>query len=192
MGRFTGGNARYQVDLPAWSIDALNGLPEHFPALEDRMAAVIDFSRRNFIEGTGGPFAAGVFERDTGKLVVIGVNCVVPSNCSAAHAEIVALSLAQAMLGTYDLGAEGLPDYQLVASWQPCAMCAAAVPWSGVRSLVVGGRGPDLEAETGLDKGPTPPGWRAALEAQGIEVIEGVLHEEARAVFREFASGMCD
>jgi len=36
---------------------------------------------------------------------------------------------------------------------------------------------------------PTPPGWRATLEAQGIEVIEGVLYEEARAVFREFASG---
>ena len=69
-------------------------------------------------------------------------------------------------------------------------MCVAAVPWSGVRSLVVGGRGPDLEAVTGLDKGPTPPGWRVALEAQGIEMIEGVLYEEARAVFREFASGM--
>ena len=41
------------------------------------MAAVIDFSRRNFREGTGGPFAAGVFERDSGRLVVIGVNRVV-------------------------------------------------------------------------------------------------------------------
>ena len=182
-------NTRFDLSLPNWAIAAPNELPSHLPILEDRMAAVIDFSRRNFIEGTGGPFAAGVFERDTGKLVVIGVNCVVPLNCSAAHAEIVALSLAQAMLGTHDLGAEGLPAYQLVASWQPCAMCAAAVPWSGVRSLVVGGRGPELEAGTGLDKGPTPPGWRAALERQGIEVIEGVLYEEARAVFREFASG---
>ena len=185
---FNAGNTRFQVDLPAWAIVALNELPSHLPTLEERMAAVIDFSRRNFIEGTGGPFAAGVFERDTGKLVVIGVNRAGAAHCSAAHAEIVALSLAQAMLGTADLGAEGLPGYQLVASWQPCAMCAAAVPWSGVRSLVVGGRGPDLEAATGLDKGPTPPGWRAALEAKGIEVIEGVLYEEARAVFREFAS----
>ncbi len=190
MGVFSGDNTRFQVDLPAWAIDALNGLPEYIPALEDRMAAVIDFSRRNFIEGTGGPFAAGVFERDTGKLVAIGVNRADATYCSAAHAEIVALSLAQAMLGAADLSAAGLPAYQLIASWQPCAMCAAAVPWSGVRSLVVGGRGPDLEAETGLDKGPTPSGWRAALEAQGIEVIEGILYEEARAVFREFASGL--
>ncbi len=185
-------NTRFDLSLPNWAISALNELPSHLPTLEDRMAAVIDFSRRNFIEGTGGPFAAGVFERDSGRLVVIGVNRVVRSNCSSAHAEIMALSLAQRILGTFDLGGPGLPAHQLVVNWRPCAMCYGAVPWSGVRSLVVGGRGPDLEAETGLDKGPTPPGWRAALEAQGIEVIEGVLYEEARAVFREFASGMCD
>jgi len=114
----------------------LNELPSHLPTLEERMAAVIGFSRRNFIEGTGGPFAAGVFERDSGRLVVIGVNCVVPSNCSAAHAEIVALSLAQAMLGTHDLGAAGLPAYQLIASWQPCAMCAAAIAFARIRRLI--------------------------------------------------------
>ena len=66
-------NTRFDLSLPNWAIAALNELPSHLPILEDRMAAVIDFSRRNFIEGTGGPLAAGVFERDTGKLVVIGI-----------------------------------------------------------------------------------------------------------------------
>ncbi len=187
---FNADNTRFQVDLPPWAIDALNELPSHLPTVEERMAAVIEFSRRNFREGTGGPFAAGVFERDTGKLIAMGVNRADAAHCSAAHAEIVALSLAQAALGTADLGAAGLPAYQLVAGWQPCAMCSAAVPWSGVRSLVVGGRGPDLEALTGLDKGPTPPGWRDELERQGIEVIESVGYEEARAVFREFAESL--
>ncbi|HMT20961.1 MAG TPA: nucleoside deaminase, partial [Promineifilum sp.] len=71
MNNFSPQNTRFDLSLPNWAISALNELPSHLPTLEDRMAAVIDFSRRNFIEGTGGPFAAGVFERDRGKLIVI-------------------------------------------------------------------------------------------------------------------------
>jgi tRNA(Arg) A34 adenosine deaminase TadA len=163
-------------------------LPSHLPTLEQRMTAVINFSRRNFREGTGGPFAAGVFERDSGRLVVIGVNRVVRSNCSSAHAEIMALSLAQRLLGTFDLGGPRLPAHQLVVNWRPCAMCYGAVPWSGVRSLVVAGDGPELERITGFDEGPIHPDWRSELERRGIEVITDVLREEALDVYREFAA----
>ncbi len=182
-------NTRFDLSLPNWAISALNELPSHLPTLEERMAAVIDFSRRNFIEGTGGPFAAGVFERDSGKLVVIGVNRVVWSNCSSAHAEIMALSLAQRILGTFDLGGPGLPAHQLVVNWRPCAMCYGAVPWSGVRSLVVAGDGPELEAITGFDEGPVHPDWRRQLEQRGIEVVIDVLRDDAIAAYHEFASG---
>lgn len=152
------------------------------------MTAVIEFSRQNFVRGTGGPFAAGIFERDSGRLVVIGVNRVVASNCSSAHAEIMALSLAQARLGVYDLGGPRLPVHQLVVNWRPCAMCYGAVPWSGVRSLVVAGEGPELEAITGFDEGPVHPDWRGELERRGIEVVTDVLRDEAIAVYREFAA----
>ncbi|MDY0226121.1 MAG: hypothetical protein RBR38_04745 [Desulfomicrobium apsheronum] len=77
------------------------------------MAAVIEFSRRNFHRNTGGPFAAGIFERDSGRVVVIGVNRVMSFQCSSAHAEVMPISLAQKLLGVYDLGAPGLPAYQL-------------------------------------------------------------------------------
>jgi len=49
------------------------------------MAVVLKFAKLNVDHGTGGPFAAAVFERDTGKVIVIGVNRVVVSNCSSAH-----------------------------------------------------------------------------------------------------------
>lgn len=185
---FTDTDLRFDLSLPEWAVAALNNLPSHLPALEDRMAAVIDFSRRNFVHETGGPFAAGVFERDTGRLVVIGVNRVVRSNCSSAHAEIMALSLAQRILGTFDLGGPGLPAHQLVVNWRPCAMCYGAVPWSGVRSLVVAGDGPELEAITGFDEGPVHPDWRRELELRGIEVVTDVLRGEAIAVYQEFAA----
>lgn len=188
MSDFSPTNTHFDLSLPDWAVSALNDLPSHLPTLEARMAAVLDFARRNFVHETGGPFAAGVFERDSGRLVVIGVNRVVRSNCSSAHAEIVALSLAQRLLGTFDLGGPGLPAHQLVVNWRPCAMCYGAVPWSGVRSLVVAGDGPELEAITGFDEGPVHPEWRRELERRGIAVTTDVLREEALAVYREFAA----
>jgi tRNA(Arg) A34 adenosine deaminase TadA len=180
--------SHFTLSLPDWAIAALNELPAHLPTLEERMAAVIEFSRQNFVRGTGGPFAAGVFERDSGQLVVIGVNRVVAAHCSSAHAEIMALSLAQARLGVYDLGGPGLPAHQLVVNWRPCAMCYGATLWSGVRSLVIAGDGPELEAITGFDEGPVHPDWRGELARRGIEVVSNVLRDEAIVVYREFAA----
>lgn len=177
-----------KIELPDWAQAELATMVHPFPTLEARMEAVIRFSRLNFERDTGGPFAAGVFERDTGKLVVIGVNRVVPSSCSSAHAEVVALSMAQAILGTFDLGAAGMPAYQLVVNWRPCAMCYGAIPWSGIRSLVVAGSGSELEDITGFDEGPIHPNWREELEKRDIAVVDGILTQQACEVFRDFAA----
>lgn len=179
---------RLCLDLPDWAIAELQELPEHLPTLQARMAAVIRFARLNFLRQSGGPFAAGVFERDSGRLIVIGVNRVMPLNCSSAHAEVMALSLAQQQLGTYDLGGPGLPAYQLVVNWRPCAMCFGSVLWSGIRSLVIAGAGPELEQITGFDEGPMPADWREELTQRGIELTENTLREEALADFRIFAA----
>jgi tRNA(Arg) A34 adenosine deaminase TadA len=179
----------FTLSLPDWAVDENKRLPEYLPTLEERMAAVIRFSRLNFERGTGGPFAAGVFERDTGKPIVIGVNRVMASNCSSAHAEVMTLSLAQKMLGTWDLGGAGMPAYQLVVNWLPCAMCFGATLWSGVRSLVIAGSGPDLEQITGFDEGPIHPQWDAELAKRGIELVNNVLREEALQAYRDFAAG---
>ncbi len=151
------------------------------------MAVVIEFSRMNFQRKTGGPFAAGIFEWDSGRLVVIGVNRVVPFHCSSAHAEVMAISLAQKLLGVYDLGAPGLPTYQIVVNWRPCAMCFGAVLWSGVRSLVIAGDGPELEMITGFDEGPVHPESRSELEKRDLELVNDVLRAEAIAAYKEFS-----
>ena len=179
---------RLCLDLPDWAIAELQELPEHLPTLQSRMAAVIRFARLNFLRQSGGPFAAGVFERDSGRLIVIGVNRVMPLNCSSAHAEIMALSLAQRQLGVYDLGGPSLPAHQLVVNWSPCAMCFGAVLWSGVRSLVIAGAGPEVEQITGFDEGPMPADWRLELATRGIALTEDILREEALADFRIFAA----
>src|SRR5690606_32765724 len=105
----------------------------------------------------------------------------------SAHAEIMTLSVAQQILGTHDLGGPELPAYQLVVNWRPCVMCFGATLWSGVRSLVIAGSGPELEDITGFDEGPIHPDWRAELDKRGIALVDNVLREESIAVFRGFA-----
>jgi tRNA(Arg) A34 adenosine deaminase TadA len=178
----------FTLSLPDWAVEEMKKLPTHFPTLEGRMREVIRFSRLNFEKQTGGPFAAGIFEKDTGKMVVIGVNRVVPSNCSSAHAEVMTLSMAQKLLGTFDLGGAGMPAYQFVVNWRPCAMCYGASIWSGIRSLAIAGSGPELEKITGFDEGPIHPQWDEEMRKRGIEVIDNVLTDEAVTVFRDFAA----
>ena len=167
------------ITLPKWVREELSPMPDNFPKIEDRMKAVIRFAQLNIEHNTGGPFAAAVFEKDTGKLVVMGVNRVIPTNCSSAHAEIVAISMAQKKLGTYDLGGPGLPFHQLVVNWRPCVMCYGAIIWSGIRSLVISGSSSELEDMTGFDEGPMHPLWAEELERRGIELIDNILTARA-------------
>jgi tRNA(Arg) A34 adenosine deaminase TadA len=181
--------ARFDLSLPDWAADELaTQAPRRFATLEDRMRLVIDLARTNFELDTGGPFAAAVFDETAGRLVAIGVNRVVPMRCSSAHAEVMALSLAQQAKGTHDLGGAGQPPHQLVVNWCPCAMCCGAVLWSGVRTLVTAGSGPELEEITGFDEGPIHPDWSGELSRRGVHVVDAVLREETCAMFRRFAS----
>ena len=176
------------LGLPAWVEELVPDPDREYPTEEDRMRLVIELSRSNVEHGTGGPFGAGVFDLSTNRLVAPGVNLVATANLSAAHAEIVALMIAQQVVGHFDLGGPGRPPYELVASTQPCAQCFGAVPWSGVRRLACGARDEDAR-EIGFDEGPKMPDWVSSLEGRGISVARDVCREEAAAVLREYAEG---
>ncbi|MCB1956292.1 MAG: nucleoside deaminase, partial [Rhodocyclaceae bacterium] len=151
-----------------------------------RMAFVIDAARRNVETRSGGPFAAAVFEQDSGRLVALGVNRVVAEQLSMLHAEMIALALAQRALGRADLGAAGQPALELVTSVEPCAMCLGALLWSGVGSVIAGASDADARA-IGFDEGPKPADWTAPLRARGVTVRAGLLQSEARAVLEAYA-----
>jgi len=171
--------------LPGWVEELLADEDRTYPAAEDRMRLVVGLARQNVRRGTGGPFGAAVFERETGRLLAPGVNLVVGSGCSVFHAEMVAIMVAQKILGNFDLG--DASDHELVTSTEPCAMCLGATPWSGVRGLVCGARDEDASA-VGFDEGAKPSEWVPALEARGITVTRDVLREEATEVLREYAA----
>ncbi len=173
-----------EIDLPAWVATVLPPPGTSLGDDESRMSLVIELARRNVLEGTGGPFGAAVFDRH-GRVVAPGVNRVEPLGCSVAHAEIVALAMAQAEVGTYDLNLGPDGGYELFSSTEPCAMCLGAVPWSGVRRLVCGARKEDAEA-VGFDEGARPESWITALEQRGITVALDVQRSAAKSVLDDY------
>ncbi len=176
--------AQVILQLPDW-LRALNEQQtDPFEDVPARMDFVIDLARKNIERGTGGPFGAAIFASDTGELLAPGVNLVEPAHCSIAHAEMVAIALAQQTLGVFDLSANGR-TCELVTSTEPCAMCLGAVPWSGVHRVVCGARGEDACA-IGFDEGAKPTDWIGALGERGIEVTRDVRRDQARTVLQQY------
>jgi tRNA(Arg) A34 adenosine deaminase TadA len=171
--------------LPAWVEQVVQDGKSLTATRRDRMDLAIRLAALNVEHGLGGPFGAALFEVTTGLLVAVGVNLVATSNCSLAHAEMVAIANAQQRLATYDLRAAGSTQYELVTSCEPCAMCYGAIPFAGISRLVCGARSEDAEA-CGFDEGTKPEDWMGALRARHIEVIQGVSREAAAAVLRDY------
>jgi tRNA(Arg) A34 adenosine deaminase TadA len=177
----------FGAELPAWVDDEVEAARADLGTDEGRMRLLNRLAERNVAEGSGGPFAALTVHRGTGEVVAAGVNLVLASGLSSLHAEVVTISVTQARLGTWDLGALEDP-LELWVNWRPCAMCYGATLWSGVHGLVIAGDGPELEALTGFDEGPMREDWAAQLESRGIAVRIGVLRDEAVAVFERYAA----
>ncbi len=179
-------SAVLNIELPDFLVRANAGTLV-LPRDEERMRFVLGLAGENIAAG-GGPFAAAVFEHGTGRLLAAGVNRVVASGFSCAHAEMIALTLAQRRLGHYDLGSASFPACELVSSAEPCLMCLGAVLWSGVRVLSFGARGDDVAAQ-GFDEGPKPADWVDELRSRGIEIQPDVLRDEAREVLHAYRAG---
>lgn len=172
--------APIEITLPPW-VEEVVDWKRRYPGDEERMHLAIELSRENVLRQTGGPFGAAVFVEPTGELVGVGMNSVQRLSNATLHAEMVAFMVAQHRLGTFTLGASGLPDHTLVTSCDPCAMCLGAVLWSGVRRVLCGASRDDA-TRLGFDEGPVFPESYRYLQDRGITIVRSVLHLEARAV----------
>jgi tRNA(Arg) A34 adenosine deaminase TadA len=170
--------------LPHWLEDYVDAWPDPMDTEEQRMHLAVMLSAENVKHHTGGPFGAVIVEEGSNRLLGVGVNLVTALELSIAHAEMVAISLAQSAAGNWNLGAGR--QVQLVTSCEPCAMCFGAVPWSGVSSLIWGAGKEDAEA-AGFDEGDKPRDWIESLKRRGIRTQGGILREEAAAVLSRYA-----
>lgn len=173
-----------RVDYPSWVADTVDW-GHVYSSDEEKMRLTIALSLENVERGTGGPFGAAIFERDTGRLVAVGMNSVVRLNNCTLHGEMVAFMMAQHRLGSFSLAAPGLAAHELVTSCEPCAMCLGATLWSGVKRVVYGA---DRDDATRLefDEGPVFPGSYAYLEDRGITFVRHVLRREAQQVLERY------
>ena len=174
------------LSLPEWIDDFLKQYQFPLVSNEERMRFVLKLTLQNIENTTGGPFGAAVFERESGQLVSVGVNVVLKQGCSAAHAEMMAIMLAQQELGTHDLGIAELPEFQLVTSGKMCAMCLGSVVWSGVREVLASAQPEDVENIVGFDEGPAPADYDQQLEKRGISIIPSFLREEGCEVLQRY------
>ena len=168
------------LEYPDW-VDSVVDWGRPFKSDHDRMRLAIAVSRENVVRRTGGPFGAAVFERDTGRLVAVGMNSVVRLTNCTLHGEMVAFMMAQRRLNSFTLNAPNLPAHELFTSCEPCAMCLGAALWSGVRRVVCGAAREDA-SRLNFEEGPVFPESYRYLEDRGIAIEHNVLRDEARAV----------
>lgn len=175
--------AQLHLTLPAWIHDEVDA-ERSYPDDDSRIALAIQLSRWNVDYRTGGPFGAAVFNGD-GRLLGVGVNRVVPHNCSAAHAEVMALTTSQQRLQRFRLNEDG-QRITLATSAQPCSMCYGALIWAGIDEVLIGARADDVQTLAGFDEGPLPADWSGELEARGIAVKRDLMRDHARDVLRTY------
>lgn len=158
-----------------------------FPALRFSLGAGV-------ASGDGGPFGALVLHPPTGKVVALSHNCVLKSNDPTAHAEVVAIRVASAARGTWDLS-----DCVLYASCRPCPMCYGAAAWAKLPRVEYAARAEDA-ASVGFDDkamwdavGREGGGGAAAAAADGVGpsaaitmVVEHAAHERKMEPFHAF------
>ena len=167
------------IPMPEWLCEAEAGGKKLLLAGDEaKMRFVVDIAAENVRRGTGGPFAAGIFELATDRLIALGVNVVVPARQSWAHAEMTAFSRAQSVLNC-----GSLRGYMLATSCEPCAMCCGATPWSGVEKIIYGAPGAMAE-KIGFDEGYKGDCWRAEFLRRGIQVAGPLLGDAAFAPFK--------
>ena len=90
------------------------------------MQAAITASRAALAAGNR-PYGAALVAPD-GRLLLTAQNSQVTDDDCTAHAELALVRQA-----TRQLGADALQGSTVYASGEPCAMCAGALFWAGVR-----------------------------------------------------------
>ena len=176
--------AQVHLTLPAWlhQFDS----QRDFSSAEAKVQFAIDLALANIAHGSGGPFGAAIFDQDH-RLISVGVNRVVPSNSSVAHAEMMAFMTAQQRCNRFRLNQEG-GKMTLATSAQPCCMCYGASVWAGIDEVLIGARASDVEELSDFDEGPLPADWQGEWAKRGISTRTDVLRDSARDVFLRYRS----
>ena len=113
------------------------------------------------------------------KVIARGHNLSITTNDPTAHAEILALREAGAVLGNYRLS-----DCSLFVTIEPCPMCAGAMVHARLQRIVYGARDPKTGADGSVMQVLNHPAQNHRIEVQS-GVLAGRCAELLQQFFRE-------
>lgn len=140
---------------------------EHF------MRRALELAR---IAGECGDVPVGAVVVRSGEIIAEGYNTREALGCALGHAEISAIDAACKAIGGWRL--EGCTLY---VTLEPCPMCAGAIVNSRISQVVFGAK----DAAAG-GMGSVWSIHRNPVSRISIEVTDGCLADECRALLREF------
>src|ERR1700751_1134747 len=118
-----------------------------------------------------------------GEVIAEGWNQNLSGNDPTAHAEVVALRAAGAIVGNHRLG-----ECELFATIEPCSMCAGALIHARIKSLVYGADDPKTCAFPSVLQVVNHPQLNHRMEVRG-GVLAGRCAEMLQAFFRQRREG---
>ena len=111
-----------------------------------------------------------------GKLLTVGGNRTITNNDPTAHAEILVLREAAALLKNYRL-----LDATIYTTIEPCAMCAGALVNARIKRLVYGAKDERFGAVETIFRI-----CDSEFLNHRIEITAGILEDECRALVQKF------
>jgi tRNA(Arg) A34 adenosine deaminase TadA len=149
----------------------------------DRHEAGSDPMSRAFTEARAaagrGEVPVGAVIVRQGEIIAASGNCTVAARDPTAHAELLAIRAAAAMLNR-----ERLTDCDLYVTLEPCAMCAAAISLARIRRLYWAAPDPKGGA---VEHGPRFFSQLTCHHAP--ELYGGIREQEAAALLQDFFRG---
>lgn len=141
------------------------------------MKAAIDLAQKGMDGNSGGPFGAVVVKDN--KIIAEGCNQVTSSNDPTAHAEVVAIRKACAVLNSFQL--DGCTIY---TSCEPCPMCLGAIYWARPEKVFFGATKEDAAA---IDFDDHFIYDEIELDLNKRQIgFENMMRKEANAVFNSW------
>ena len=113
---------------------------------------------------------------EAGEILGTGQNLREQSNDPTAHAEVIAIRQASEKIGSWRLD-----DLTLVATLEPCVMCAGAILQSRIKRLVFGA----WDKKAGA-VGSAMDVIRDPRALTKVEVISGIMEKECSEVLSGF------
>jgi cytidine deaminase len=142
------------------------------------MARALDEARAAAARGEV-PIGAVVSAAD-GRILAAAGNRTLELSDPTAHAEILAIRAACAALGS-----ARLPGATLHVTLEPCPMCAAAIAYARIATLVYGASDPK---SGGVEAGPRMFSHPQVHHVP--EVVNGIGEAEAAALLKNFFRGL--